>query len=68
MAKKGTKRKQIGLVSVATGRRTYVTIKNTQNSPDKLELMKYDPKVRKHVLHKETTKNLGRNVVKKKKR
>ena len=31
----------------------YVTTKNPRTKPEKLELMKYDPKVRKHVLFKE---------------
>ena len=49
MAKKNnTKRKIIALVSQLTGHRTYVTRKNTQNTPDKLELKKYDPIARKH--------------------
>jgi len=38
-----------------------VTVKNTTNTPDKLELKKYDPRVRKHVKYVETKKNLGRN-------
>ena len=61
MAKKNTKRKIVGMVSEASGHRTYVTVKNTLNTPDKLELRKYDPKVRKHVKYVETKKNLGRN-------
>lgn len=61
MAKKSNKRKLIGLVSEASGHRTYVTKKNTTNTPDKLELSKYDPVVRKHVKYVETKKNLGRN-------
>lgn len=65
MAKKNnTKRKIIALVSQLSGHRTYVTRKNTQNTPDKLELKKYDPKARKHALYVETKKNLGRNEVK----
>ncbi|HMQ96369.1 MAG TPA: 50S ribosomal protein L33 [Candidatus Saccharibacteria bacterium] len=65
MAKKSnTKRKIVALVSQLTGHRTYVTRKNTQNTPDKLELMKYDPKARRHVKYVETKKNLGRNEVK----
>jgi large subunit ribosomal protein L33 len=67
MAKKGDKRKLVGLVSEATGVRTYYTKKNTQNTPEKLELRKYDPVLRKHVLYTETKKSLGRNEVKKKK-
>lgn len=61
MAKKNAKRKIIGLVSEASGHRTYVTKKNTTNTPDKLKLRKYDPIVRKHALYVETKKNLGRN-------
>lgn len=61
MAKKSTKRKYIGLVSEASNHRTYVTRKNSTNTPDKLKLKKYDPLVRKHVWYVETKKNLGRN-------
>jgi large subunit ribosomal protein L33 len=32
----------------------YYVKKNKQNTPDRLELKKYDPVVRKHVLFKET--------------
>jgi len=67
MAKKGDKRKTVGLVSEGSGNRHYYTIKNTQNTPDKLSLRKYDPVLRKHVLYVETKKSLGRNEVKKKK-
>ena len=63
MAKKGNKRKNIGLVSELSGHRTYVTRKNTQNTPDKLQLKKYDPIARKHALYVETKKNLGRKEV-----
>ncbi|HIA91748.1 TPA: 50S ribosomal protein L33 [Candidatus Saccharibacteria bacterium] len=62
MAKKG-KRKLFGLVSTETGHRTYVTKRNTQNTQEPIELKKYDPVARKHVLYKETKKNLGRNEV-----
>ncbi len=61
MAKKSTKRKYIGMVSQASGHRTYVTRKNTVNTPDKLKLRKYDPRTKKHELFVETKKNLGRN-------
>jgi large subunit ribosomal protein L33 len=67
MAKKNTKRKIVGLVSEESGHRHYYTRKNTMNTPDKLELRKYDPVLRKHVLYVETKKNLGRNEVKPKK-
>ena len=65
MAKKSnTKRKIVALVSSLTGHRTYVTRKNTQNTPDKLKLRKYDPIARKHATYEETKKSLGRNEVK----
>lgn len=67
MAKKGDKRKTVGLVSEESGSRTYYTRKNTVNTPDKLSLRKYDPVLRKHVTYVETKKSLGRNEVKKKK-
>lgn len=68
MAKKNTKRKLIGLVSDLSGHRTYYTTKNTANSQEKLVLKKYDPKARQHATYTETKKNLGRNIVKAKKR
>lgn len=64
MAKKGDKRKIIGLVSEESGNRTYYTVKNTQNTTEKLRLKKYDPVLRRHVWFSETKKNLGRNEVK----
>lgn len=67
MAKKTLKRKTIGLVCESCGQRHYYTVKNTQNTPDKLVLRKYCPTVRTRVKHTETSKNLGRNVVKAKK-
>jgi len=67
MAKKGEKRKLVGLVSEESGERIYYTSKNTMNTPEKLSLRKYSPKLRKHVLFVETKKNLGRNEAPKKK-
>ncbi|MGH7195261.1 MAG: 50S ribosomal protein L33 [Candidatus Saccharimonadales bacterium] len=64
MAKKGDKRKLIGLVSAESGERIYYTSKNTMNSPDKLSLKKYSPRLHRHVVFTETKKNLGRNEVK----
>lgn len=58
---KNTKRRYVGMVSDESGHRSYVTRKNSQNTPDKLSLKKYDPVVRKHVTYTETKKNLGRN-------
>ncbi len=34
----------------------YYTTKNKRNMPDKMEIRKYDPVVRHHVLYKETSK------------
>ena len=67
MAKKDNKRKIIGLVSEESGERLYYTSKSSFNTPDKLSLKKYSPKLRKHVLFTETKKSLGRNEVKPKK-
>lgn len=64
MAKKGDKRKTVGLVSEGSGQRHYYTTKSTMNTPDKLSLRKYDPVLRQHVLYVETKKSLGRNEVK----
>ncbi|MGL5826702.1 MAG: 50S ribosomal protein L33 [Nocardioides sp.] len=32
---------------------TYVTTKSRRNSPDRLELRRYDPKIRQHVVFRE---------------
>lgn len=45
---------KIKMVSSANTGFYYTTQKNKQNTPDKLELMKYDPVVRKHVKFKES--------------
>ena len=44
---------QIKLVSTADTGFYYVTKKNPRTKQEKLELKKYDPKARKHVLFKE---------------
>ncbi len=67
MAKKGDKRKIIGLVSEESGHRHYYTTKNTMNTPDKISIRKYDPVAKKHATYTETKKSLGRNEVKPKK-
>jgi len=64
MAKKGDKRKIIGLTCEACKQRHYYTTKNTMNTPDKVELMKYCPVTRSMAKQAETKKNLGRNEVK----
>ena len=47
-------RDKIRMISSAGTGHFYTTVKNRQNTPNKLELKKYDPVVRKHVLYKET--------------
>ena len=46
-------RDKIMLVSSAGTGHYYTTTKNKRLSPDKLELRKYDPVVRKHVIYRE---------------
>ena len=47
-------RENIVLQCTECKERNYVTTKNKKTTPDKIELMKFDPKARKHVLYKET--------------
>ncbi|RUM94094.1 MAG: 50S ribosomal protein L33 [Thiothrix sp.] len=44
---------KIKLVSTANTGYFYTTLKNKRNTPDKMEMKKYDPVVRKHVMFKE---------------
>lgn len=46
-------REKIKLVSSAGTGHFYTTTKNRRNTPDKLEIKKFDPVVRKHVSYKE---------------
>ncbi len=46
-------REKIKLVSTADTGYFYTTTKNKRNTPDKMEMKKYDPVVRKHVIFKE---------------
>lgn len=52
MASKGA-REKIKLVSSAETGHFYTTTKNKRNMPGKMEIKKYDPVVRKHVMYKE---------------
>lgn len=56
MAKKKGNRLLIGLECTETGRRTYVTQKNRINSPEKMQIKKYNPVLKRHTLHKEIQK------------
>ena len=66
MAKKGEKRKIIGLVCEGCDSRHYYSTKNTMNTPGKVELKKYCPEKRSVFKQAETKKSLGRNTVNKK--
>jgi len=46
-------RDKIKLVSSAETGHYYTTTKNKKTHPEKLEVKKFDPRVRKHVLYKE---------------
>ncbi len=46
-------REKIRLVSSAGTGHFYTTSKNKRNMPEKMEIKKFDPKVRKHVMYKE---------------
>ncbi len=43
----------IKLVSTAGTGHYYTTSKNKRNTPDKMEMKKFDPVVRQHVMYKE---------------
>ena len=47
-------REKIKLESTAGTGYFYTTTKNKKTMPEKMEIKKYDPKVRKHVAFKET--------------
>jgi large subunit ribosomal protein L33 len=53
MASKKGNRIVIKLRSTESGH-TYITMKNRKNDPNRLELRRYDPTVRKHVSYRET--------------
>ncbi|HCU53755.1 MAG TPA: 50S ribosomal protein L33 [Gammaproteobacteria bacterium] len=46
-------REKIKLVSTADTGHFYTTTKNRRTMPDKMEMKKFDPVVRKHVVYKE---------------
>lgn len=53
MAKKKLARSYVRLRSTES-HHIYMTSKSRRNTPGKLELKKYDPVVRKHVMYRET--------------
>lgn len=52
-SKRADVRPKVTIQSTAGTGYRYITQKNRRNTPDRLELMKYDPVMRKHVLFKE---------------
>ncbi|AMD02052.1 MULTISPECIES: 50S ribosomal protein L33 [Halomonadaceae] len=46
-------RDKIRMVSSAGTGHFYTTDKNKRNTPDKLEMKKFDPVIRQHVMYKE---------------
>jgi large subunit ribosomal protein L33 len=46
-------REIVTLESTESKERTYTTTRNKKKSPNKLQLKKYDPKLRRHVMYKE---------------
>jgi large subunit ribosomal protein L33 len=53
-AKEHLMRDKIKLESSAGTGHFYTTTKNKKNMPDKMEIKKFDPVARKHVMYKET--------------
>ena len=47
-------REKIKLESSAGTGHFYTTTKNKKNTPDKMEMKKFDPVARKHVVYKDT--------------
>ena len=59
-------REKIKLVSSADTGHYYTTTKNKRLHPDKVEVKKFDPVVRKHVMYKEAKiKQLFESIIKK---
>ena len=61
-------RVNITLEHKESGERLYLTSKNKRNTPDRLQLKKYSPKLRKHVIFTEvkqsfTTRQLRRETL-----
>ena len=50
---RGEVRQAIKLRSTAGTGHVYMTTKSRRNTPDRLELRKYDPVVRRHVVYRE---------------
>ena len=53
-------RVKVTLACTECKQRNYNTVKNKKNTPDRMELNKYCPFCRKHTLHRETSKENGK--------
>ena len=53
MAKKSEAREVIRLVCTEDGKNYYTTTKNKRNTQERLELKKYNPRLRKYTVHRE---------------
>ena len=47
-------RVQVTLACTETGDKNYITTKNKRNNPERLELKKYSPRLKRVTLHRET--------------
>ncbi|ANB59140.1 ribosomal protein L33 [Anoxybacillus sp. B7M1] len=47
-------RVKVILQCTETGDRNYITTKNKRNNPERLELRKYSPRLKRYTLHRET--------------
>lgn len=47
-------RVNVTLACTETGDRNYITTKNKRTNPDRLEMKKYSPWLKKYTLHRET--------------
>ena len=54
MAKKSSENRIIVTLRSTESGATYVTVNNKRNDPNRIELKKYDPVLRKHTTFKET--------------
>lgn len=44
----------VTLQCTESGDRNYITSKNKRNHPERLELKKYSPRLKRHTVHRET--------------
>jgi large subunit ribosomal protein L33 len=47
-------RVRITLQCTETGDRNYITNKNKKNNPERIELKKYSPRLKRYTIHRET--------------